>query len=97
MISELQLRWALWAIVVFITLRCLLSMSILLRDRLQDLLVAHVKRAQIEAQKKRRIFELREKIRAKKAKAAADAVVAAETVALDKKDIERNSAEKKAA
>lgn len=72
-------------------------MSTLLRDRLQDLLVAHVKRAQIEAQKKRRIFELREKIRAKKAKAAADAAMAAEKVALDKNAIERNSAEKKAA
>ena len=64
---------------------------------MQDLLVAHVKRAQIEAQKKRRIFELREKIRAKKAKAAADAVVAAEKVSLDKKAIEKSSADKKAA
>jgi hypothetical protein len=92
MLSELQLRWALWAIVVFITLRCLLSMSILLRDRLQDLLVAHVKRAQIEAQKKRRIFELREKIRAKKAKAAAEAAMAAEKVSLEKKGAEKKAA-----
>ena len=70
MISELQLRWALWAFVVFISLQCLLSMATLLRDRLQDLLIAHVKRAQIEAQKRRRINELREKIRAKKAQVA---------------------------
>ena len=57
-------------------------MSILLRDRLQDLLVTHVKRAQIEAQKKRRIFELREKIRAKKAKAAAEAAPSASLYAV---------------
>jgi len=48
-------------------------MSTLLRDRLQKLLVAHVKKAQIEGQKKRRIVELREKIRAKKVKAAEEA------------------------
>ena len=72
-------------------------MSTLLRDRLQELLVAHVKRAQIEAQKKRRIFELREKIRAKKAKAAAEAAMAAEKVALDKTGTERSGTEKKAA
>ncbi len=72
-------------------------MSTLLRDRLQELLVAHVKRAQIEGQKKRRIFELREKIRDKKAKAAADAAMAVEKVALDKKGAERSSSEKKAA
>ena len=72
-------------------------MSTLLRDRLQELLVAHVKRSQIEGQKKRRIFELREKIRAKKAKAAAEAALAAEKVALDKKSSERDAAEKKAA
>ena len=67
-------------------------MSILLRDRLQDLLVTHVKRAQIEAQKKRRIFELREKIRAKKAKAAAEAATAADKVALEKKNAEKKAA-----
>ena len=67
MISELQMRWLLWALVVFVALRCLLSLSILLRDRLQDLLVQHVKKQQIEAQKRKRIIELREKIRAKKA------------------------------
>ena len=67
MVSELQLRWLLWSIVVFIAMRCLLSLSILLRDRLQDLLVQHVKKQQIESQKRQRIKELREKIRAKKA------------------------------
>ena len=67
MVSELQLRWLLWSIVVFIAMRCLLSLSILLRDRLQDLLVQHVKKQQIESQKRHRIKELREKIRAKKA------------------------------
>ena len=72
MVSELQMRWLLWAFVVFVTMRCLLSLSILLRDRLQDLLVQHVKRQQIESQKKKRIMELREKIRAKKAAAQAE-------------------------
>jgi len=85
MIDELQLRWALWAIVVFISLRCLLSMSTLLRDRLQELLVAHVKKAQIEGQKKRRIVELREKIRAKKAKATEEASNVNEKMMAEKK------------
>ena len=66
MISELQMRWLLWAFVVFVAMRCLLSLSILLRDRLQDLLVQHVKKQQIESQKRQRILELQEKIRAKK-------------------------------
>jgi hypothetical protein len=44
-----------------------MSLSILLKDRLQDLLIAHVKRQQIESKKRQRIAELREKIRAKKA------------------------------
>jgi len=72
MISELQMRWLLWAFVVFVAMRCLLSLSILLRDRLQDLLVQHVKKQQIESQKKKRIMELREKIRGKKAEAQAE-------------------------
>jgi hypothetical protein len=42
-------------------------MATALRDRLQGLLVAHVKRQQIEAMKRQRIKELRESIRAKKA------------------------------
>jgi len=58
--------------VVFVAMRCLLSLSILLRDRLQDLLVQHVKKQQIESQKKKRIMELREKIRGKKAEAQAE-------------------------
>jgi len=67
MVSEFQMQWLLWAFVVFVAMRCLLSLSILLRDRLQDLLVQHVKKQQIESQKRQRITELREKIRAKKA------------------------------
>ena len=75
MISEIPLRWVIWAIVVFVALRCLIAMAILLRDRLQDLLVAHVKRQQVEAKKRVRIRELREKIRAKKASAAVAAEI----------------------
>ncbi len=67
--NELPLRWIVWALVFFLAMRCLISMSILLRDRLQGLLVEHVKKQQLEAQKRQRIFELREKIRAKKAHA----------------------------
>lgn len=67
MISELQWKWLLWALVVFVAMRCLISLSILLRDRLQGLLVQHVKKQQIESQKRQRIKELRDKIRAKKA------------------------------
>ncbi len=70
MTNELPLRWILWAIVFFLTMRCLISMSILLRDRLQGLLIEHVKKQQIESQKRQRILELREKIRIKKANAA---------------------------
>jgi len=72
MVSEFQMQWLLWAFVVFVAMRCLLSLSILLRDRLQDLLVQHVKKQQIESQKKKRIMELREKIRGKKAEAQAE-------------------------
>lgn len=70
MTNELPLRWILWVLVFFLTMRCLISMSILLRDRLQGLLIEHVKKQQIESQKKKRISELREKIRIKKAIAA---------------------------
>ena len=69
MISELPVHWIVWAIVVLIAMRCLTSMATLLRDRLQALLVAHVKKQQAESMKRRRIIELREKIRAKKAAA----------------------------
>ncbi len=67
MTGELPLHWIVWAIVVLIAMRCLISMATLLRDRLQGLLVAHVKKQQIESMKRQRIMELREKIRAKKA------------------------------
>ena len=67
MTSDLPQYWIVWAIVVLIAMRCLISMATLLRDRLQGLLVAHVKKQQIESMKRQRIMELREKIRAKKA------------------------------
>ena len=72
MISEVPMQWIIWAIVVMVTLRCLISMATLLRDRLQGILVAHVKKQQAESLKRQRIVELREKILAKKA--AADIV-----------------------
>jgi hypothetical protein len=42
-------------------------MAAALRHRLQGLLVAHLKRQQIEAMKRHRIKELRKSVRAKKA------------------------------
>jgi hypothetical protein len=67
MLSDLPINWIVWGVAAFVALRCLMSLSILLKDRLQDLLIAHVKRQQIESKKRQRIAELREKIRAKKA------------------------------
>jgi len=72
MFSEPPIRWIVWGIVVFVALRSLISLAIKLRDRLQSLLVEHVKKQQIESQKRQRIKELREKIRAKKANAESD-------------------------
>lgn len=72
MLSEPAFRWIVWGIVVFVALRSLISLAIKLRDRLQSLLVEHVKKQQLESQKRERIKELREKIRAKKANAESD-------------------------
>ena len=71
MFGELSVRWIVWAIVVFVALRSLASLSILLRDRLQGLLVDYIKLQQAESQKRQRIKELREKIRMKKSDASA--------------------------
>ncbi len=67
MIGDTPFRWILWALVFYVAMRSLISTAILLRDRLQGLLVAHVKQQQVDAQKRKRIQELREKIRIKKA------------------------------
>jgi hypothetical protein len=67
MLNEPTLRWIACGIVLLVTLQCLTSIATALRDRLQGLLVAHVRRQQIEAMKRQRIKELRESIRAKKA------------------------------
>ena len=72
MFSEPPIRWIVWGIVVFVALRCLMTLATKLRDRLQSLLVEHVKKQQIESQKRQRIKELREKIRAKKANVEPD-------------------------
>ena len=72
MLSEPPIRWIVWGIVVFVALRSLISLAIKLRDRLQSLLVEHVKKQQIESQKRQRIKQLRETIRAKKANAESD-------------------------
>ncbi|MEQ1826624.1 MAG: hypothetical protein ABL921_11795 [Pirellula sp.] len=66
MFDEQTIQWVLVCIAFYAAMRCLLSLANLLRERLQELLKAHVKRQQIEAQKRMRIHELREKIRAKK-------------------------------
>lgn len=66
---ELPIQWIVWGIVFFVAMRCLIKLSTTLRDRLQALLVAHVKKQQIESQKRQRINELRGKIREKKANA----------------------------
>jgi predicted exporter len=67
MLNELPLQWIGCGIVVLVTLKCLTSMATARRDRLQGLLVAHLKRQQMEAMKRQRIKELRESIRARNA------------------------------
>ena len=69
MLSELPIQWIVCGIALFVAMQCLMSMATLLRERLQGMLIAHVKRKQIEALKQQRIQELRETIRAKKATA----------------------------
>ncbi|MEI7460864.1 MAG: hypothetical protein WCK15_15750 [Pirellula sp.] len=66
MLNELTLRWIACGIVLLVTLQCLTSIATALRNRLQGLLVAHLRRQQIEAMKRQRIKEFRESIRAKK-------------------------------
>ena len=58
MISDIPVQWIVWALVFLIAMRSLISMSILLRDRLQALLVEHVRKQQVESQKRQRIKEL---------------------------------------
>lgn len=67
--SEQFLKWGLSLIACYIAMRCLISLSEVLREHLKGLLIAHVKRQQIEMRKRQRIAELKEKIRAKKAAA----------------------------
>ena len=67
MLNELPLRWIVFVLVLLVTLKCLMSIVTTHRDRLQGLLVAHAKRQQSEAMKRKRIKELRESIQAKKA------------------------------
>lgn len=71
-LSDLPFKWLVWAVAVYVAMRCLMSLATLLRERLQGLLIAHVKRQQIESLKRQRIAELREKIREKKAAAASE-------------------------
>jgi hypothetical protein len=68
--SELPLQWIITLIAAYVAMRCLISLANRLREHLQGLLVAHVKRQQVESLKRRRIEELRAKIRKKKADAA---------------------------
>ena len=68
--SEIPIQWIVWAIVFFVAMRCLISLSTTLRDRLQLLLVDHVKKQQLESKKRQHISDLREKIREKKANTA---------------------------
>jgi len=83
MFSEQTIRLIVWAIVVFITLRTLLGSAIMLRDRLQGLLMEYIKKQQIESQKRKRITELREKIRAKKTTAEVVVAMKEKKVAAD--------------
>ncbi len=55
-----------WGVATFVAVRCIMTMSTLLRDRLQGLLVNYVQRQRLDMHKKRRIRELRMKIREKK-------------------------------
>lgn len=72
MFSELPFRWIILAAAIYVAMRCLMSMAKRLREQLQGLLVEHVKRQQIESKKRRRIEELREMIRKRKAAAASE-------------------------
>ena len=73
--SEQTLRWIIQALAIYIAMRCLMSLAKRLRERLQGLLIEHVKRQQIESKKRKRINELREIIRKRKAASAAEAAV----------------------
>ena len=66
MLTDFPVRWIVFGIALLVAMQCLMSMATLLRDRLQGLLLSHVKRQQIESKKRNRIQELREAIRAKK-------------------------------
>ena len=69
MLSEFPWQWMIVTVAAYVALRCIMSLGTRLRDHLQGLLVEHVKRQQIESKKKKRIQELREAIRKKKAAA----------------------------
>ncbi len=70
--SEQTFRWIIQALAIYVAMRCLMSLAKRLRERLQGLLIEHVKRQQIESKKRKRIDELREMIRRRKAASAAD-------------------------
>ena len=74
--SEQTLRWIIQALAIYIAMRCLMSLAIRLREHLQGLLIEHVKRQQIESKKRKRINELREIIRKRKAASAAEGAFA---------------------
>jgi hypothetical protein len=66
MLNELPIHWLVWGIAAYVSMKCAISLATILKDRLQALLVEHVKKQQIESLKRRRISELRDKIRQKK-------------------------------
>lgn len=79
--EDFPIRWAIWGLAFYIAFRCLLSMTQRLNDRLQGLLSDYILRQRIEMHKKKRILELRERIRAKKAKEADEGVAASKRAA----------------
>jgi len=71
--SEQTFRWIIQAFAIYVAMRCLMSLAKRLREHLQGLLIEHVKRQQIESKKRKRINELRDMIRKRKAESNADA------------------------
>jgi hypothetical protein len=65
--SDFPVTWLVAIAACYVAVRSLIALANRRREDLQGLLSAHVKRARVESLKKRRIRELREKIRAKKA------------------------------
>jgi predicted Holliday junction resolvase-like endonuclease len=61
--ESISWSWVVWGLVVLLAIRGLIRMSKDLRERLQQLLVDYVKEQKQEANRKRKIMEIRDKFR----------------------------------